>query len=89
MSLTEYAYMARILTDSKLSNTEVVSGVIKLKANKKMTVCPEIDRMVKERQVQFVKDFAKIKEVFCEVAAKHQIDSAVLYWTYIQWLKDN
>jgi hypothetical protein len=89
MRLVDQADFARVMTGSALSNDEIIMGVSKLSNDIKMTACPELDQIVKSCNKPLDEAFPIIEQIFDAIAAKHQIDSAILYWTYLQWLKEN
>jgi hypothetical protein len=88
VSLADYASAVRGVTGSALSNKEIVVGVLKLSPDVRIKVCPELDRMIKDGNINLGLSSEIIKNLVNAVAAKYKLDSAVLYWIYLQWLKD-
>lgn len=87
--MNDFATAVRIITGSQLSNKEIVAGVLRLGYQDKMKACLELDRIVKAIHMDLQEGYPIIQNHFHGVADKYQIDPAVLYWTYVQWVKDN
>lgn len=88
MTREQQAEVARSMTGSQMSTHVIVANVLSFDPVKKATLCPEIHRMVKDNNIPFDKAFPLIKDGFNEIAQNNSIDPSVLFWVYMDWLRD-
>ncbi|NMC26540.1 MAG: hypothetical protein GYA42_00150 [Syntrophomonadaceae bacterium] len=89
MSLEHYANAARGCTGSRLSNEEVLLGVLQIDPDIRFKACSELDQIMEAFFVPFPIAFHLIRYRFDTISAKYQIDPAILYWTYLRWTEEN
>lgn len=89
MELEKQAEIARVMTGSKLSDNDLFQGVKGVTTIKKGIVCPKVHQMIGIHNLPFDKAFPLVKEGFGKLASEHNIDSAVLFWIYMEWLNAN
>ena len=80
------AEIARLATDSKLSNQEILVFVREVDQDTRDKVCLEIDQKVKEIHLPISEAFSLIRNDFNQIAVNHNMDQAVLFWLYMDWL---
>ena len=80
------AEIARLVTDSKLSNQEIIIIVREVDQGIKDKVCLEIDQRVKESHLPISEAFSLIRNDFNQIAIRYNMDQAVLFWIYMEWL---
>lgn len=86
MSLEQFAEVARTMTGSKLSTKLILLKAKSINKTTKEIICPKINQMVKEHNLPFDKAFPLIKDGFNQISNEYNIDSAVLFWVYMEWL---
>ncbi|AGL03285.1 hypothetical protein [Desulfoscipio gibsoniae] len=89
MSLDKQAEIARRMTGSKLSNQEIFAMVRNINQDTKKKICPEIDQMIKDINLPLDKAYPSVMVGFYKMSVHYNIDSAVLFWIYMEWLKYN
>lgn len=80
------AEIARLVTDSKLSNQEILILVGEVDQGTRNKVCIEIDQKVKECNLPISEAFPLIRDGFNQIAMNYNMDQAVLFWIYMEWL---
>lgn len=80
------AEIARLATDSKLSNQEILVFVKEVDQGTREKVCLEIDQKVKESHLPISEAFSLIRNDFNQTATNYNMDQAVLFWIYMEWL---
>lgn len=80
------AEIARLVTDSKLSNQEILICVGEVNQGTRDKVCSEIDLMVKEQKRPIAEAFSLVRDGFNQIAMDYNMDQAVLFWIYMDWL---
>jgi hypothetical protein len=80
------AEIARLVTDSKLSNQEILVCVGEVNQGTRDKVCSEIDLIVKEQKRPIVEAFSLSRDGFNQIAMDNNMDQAVLFWIYMDWL---
>jgi hypothetical protein len=80
------AEIARLATDSKLSNQEILNLIGKIDQDTRDKVCLEIDQKVKGSHLPISEAFSLIRNDFNQIAMNHNMDQAVLFWLYMDWL---
>ena len=80
------AEIARLATDSKLSNKEILVFVREVDLATRDKVCLEIDQKVKESNLPISEAFSLISNDFNQTAKNYNMDQAVLFWIYMEWL---
>jgi hypothetical protein len=80
------AEIARMVTDSKLSNQEIINIAGKADQSLKEKVCLEIDQKVKECHLPMSDAFSLIRDDFNQIAVNCNMDQAVLFLIYMDWL---
>ena len=80
------AEIARLATDSKLSNKEILVFVKEVDQATRDKVCLEIDQKVKESNLPISEAFSLISNDFNQTAKNYNMDQAVLFWIYMEWL---
>lgn len=80
------AEIARLVTDSKLSNQDILIFVGEVEQGTRDKVCSEIDLMVKERKMPIAEAFPLVRDGFNQIAMDYNMDQAVLFWIYMDWL---
>ncbi|MFX4261116.1 hypothetical protein ACOBQJ_02825 [Pelotomaculum propionicicum] len=80
------AEIARLVTDSKLSNQEILIFVGEVDQGTRDKVSLEIDLMVKERKLPIGEAFPLVRDGFNQIAMDNNMDQAVLFWIYMDWL---
>jgi hypothetical protein len=80
------AEIARLATDSKLSNQEILVFVREVDQDTRDKVCLEIDQKVKESRLPISEAFSLIGNDFNQTAMNYNMDQAVLFWIYMDWL---
>ncbi|WP_449240352.1 hypothetical protein [Desulfoscipio gibsoniae] len=89
MALDKQAEIARRMTGSKLSNQELFTMVGSISEEAKEKICPEIDKMIKDISLSLDKAYPAVMVGFYKMSVHYNIDSAVLFWIYMEWLKHN
>ncbi|KOC50004.1 hypothetical protein [Clostridium botulinum] len=87
MNKEQQAEIARLMTGSSLSTIAIISKVKYVTKTIRDKVGPEVKQMVQEHNLPFDKAFPLIKDGFNEIADKYSMDSAVLFWVYMDWEK--
>jgi|PersoiStandDraft_1058852.scaffolds.fasta_scaffold81111_1 hypothetical protein len=80
------AEIARFATGSKLSNQEILIFVKEVEQGTRDKVCLEIDQKVKESHLPISEAFSLIRDDFNQTAMNYNMDQAVLFWIYMEWL---
>lgn len=80
------AEIARLATDSKLSNQEILTFVKEVAQDTRDKICQEIDQKVKEIHLPISEAFFSIRDDFNQTAMNNNMDQAVLFWLYMDWL---
>jgi hypothetical protein len=80
------AEIARLATDSKLSNQEIHILLKKVDQDTRDKVCLEIDQKIKESHLPISEAFSLIRNDFNQTAMNYNMDQAVLFWIYMEWL---
>jgi hypothetical protein len=80
------AEIARLATDSKLSNQEILNFISTVDQSVRDKVCQEIDQKVKESHLPISEAFSSIRNDFNQTAVNYNMDQAVLFWLYMDWL---
>ena len=80
------AEIARLATDSKLSIQEILNLIGKIDQGTMDKVCLEIDQKVKEIHLPISEAFSLIRNDFNQIAMNYNMDQAVLFWLYMDWL---
>lgn len=88
-TIEQQAEIARTMTGSKLSTEEIVIRVQNIDPFTKEKACPKVHQMVLEYNLPFDKAFPIIRNGFSEIAKEHKINPAVLFWIYMDWMKEN
>lgn len=86
MTLHEQSEIARIMTGSTLTDNEILKQVQKTRPTIKAQSAKDIDSLVKKYDAPFDKAFPKMKDNFDLIAHKYQLDSAALFWIYMERL---
>lgn len=87
MDLNQAAEIARLMTDSTLTNSQIIMAVSNIPRQKRDAICPEVDIMVKQHNLPFDKAYPLVKEEFKFLATQNNLDAAVLFWLYMEWIK--
>jgi hypothetical protein len=80
------AEIARLVTDSKLSNQEIIIFAGEVNQDTRNKVCVEIDQKVRECHLPISEAFSLIRDDFNQIAMNYNMDQAVLFWIYMEWL---
>ncbi|MEQ8235284.1 MAG: hypothetical protein ABRQ23_00730 [Syntrophomonadaceae bacterium] len=89
MRLFDQVDFARVMTGSKLSNEEIIREALNLTTEQKKAICPELDEMFEKCGMSFEEAFTAIEDKFNEVAARNQMDPALLFWIYLNWEEES
>jgi hypothetical protein len=89
MTKEQQAEIARIMTGSNLSTDGIIGQVLCVSKAIKETVCPKVDEMVRKHNLPFDKAFSLVKAGFNNIAKEYNLDPAVLFWVYMDWMRDN
>ena len=89
MDLDKQAEIARLMTGSKLSDQEMFELVRSTSQATREKVCPQVDQMVKDRNMPFDKAYPLVRDGFNQIAVNFNMDPAVLFWIYMDWFKHN
>lgn len=73
------------MTGSTLSTSEITKQVLAIPNLIRNAICPEVNKMILERNLPFDKAFPLVKAGFNKLANKNGIDPAVLFWIYMEW----
>lgn len=88
MDREKQAEIARLMTGSNMNTQAIITNVINFVPETKEVICPEVYQMTKDRNMPFDKAYPLIKDGFNEIAQNNNIDPAVLFWVYMDWLRD-
>lgn len=80
------AEIARLATDSELSDQEILILLKKVDQGTRDKVCLEIDQKIKECHLPISEAFSLIRNDFNQTAMNYNMDQAVLFWIYMEWL---
>lgn len=86
-TVEQQSNIARSITGSKLETNLIIAGVKGIEESKKETVCSLIETMIKKYDLSFDKAFPYIQDGFNNISSDYNIDPAILFWVYMDWLK--
>jgi len=89
MTFEEQANIARAMTGSTMSTSEIIRNVMNTDNATKNIVSQQVHSVVKEYNMPFDKAFPIIKRSFNQIARNYNMDPAVLFWIYMDWTKKN
>lgn len=88
MTREQQAEIARTMTGSNLSTDDIIGQVVCVSKLTKEIVCPQIDEMVRKNNLPFDKAFPLVKAGFNNIAKDYNLDPAVLFWVYMDWMSE-
>lgn len=77
--------IARQFTGCKSGNDEILANIISMNNLVKEEASLVVDRLLLRDNLPFDKAFPLVKGDFEKVAQKYQINSAALFWVYMEW----
>lgn len=88
MTFEEQANIARLMTGSTMNTNDIIQNLMNVDTYKRDILCQKVDAVVREYNLPFDKAFPIIKQSFNQIARHNNLDPAVLFWIYMEWIKE-
>jgi hypothetical protein len=85
IEIEKLAEVARSSTGSLITTKQLIHDVNNTTENTKDIICPKVDKKMVELNLPINKALSLMKCEFNEMANDNNMDSAVLFWVYMDW----
>ena len=85
MTIEQQCKIARQITGCKSSNDEILTNISSMNELIKEEASLVVDRLLLRDNLPFDKAFPLVRSDFDKVAQKYTINSAALFWVYMEW----
>lgn len=85
MTVEQQCEIARQMTGCKSSNDEILKNFRSMNELVKEEASLVVNRLLLRDNLPFDKAFPLVKSDFDKVAQKYKINSAALFWVYMEW----
>jgi hypothetical protein len=89
MTINQQAEVARVMTGSTLSDAQIVNGVRSTNKAVKNKASQEVENFAKTLTQPFDQTYPTFKTDMAKIASKYNLDSAILFWIYMEWIDAN
>ena len=85
MTIEQQCEMARQMTGCKSTNNEILKSIKSMNELVKEEASLVVNKLLLRDNLPFDKAFSLVKSDFEKVAQKYRINSAALFWVYMEW----
>lgn len=79
------AEISRLMTGSNITDEQLFQNVTETHKILKEEACRQVDILLQKHNMPFDKGFPILKSDFILIAEKYDLDSAALFWIYMEW----
>lgn len=85
MTIEQRCEIARQMTGCMSCNSEILKSISSMNALIKEEASLVVDKLLLRDNLPFDEGFPLVKSDFEQVARKYKINSAALFWVYMEW----
>lgn len=85
LTIEQQCEIARLMTGCRSSDDEILKNIISMNELVKEEASLVVNRLLLRDNLPFNKAFPLVKSDFEKVAQKYKINSAALFWVYMEW----
>ena len=85
MNFHEKCEIARVMTGCNEADKKIIEGVSSMNVLVKEEASKMVDILLKRDNNPFDKAFPLMKNDFMKIANKYEINTASLFWVYMEW----
>ena len=87
MTISEQCQISRLFTKSTASDQKILHEVGTTSPLKKAEASKRVDELLIKHNMPFDKAYPLIEQDFNNIALRYKLDSASLFWIYMEWMK--
>lgn len=87
MTISEQCQISRLFTKSTASDQKILHEVETTNPLKKAEASKRVDELLIKHNMPFDKAYPLIEQDFNNIALRYKLDSASLFWIYMEWRK--
>lgn len=88
LTVEQQCEIARLMTGCKSSNDEILRNIKSMNELIKEEASLVVNRLLRHDSLPFDKAYPLVKSDFEKVAEKYKINTAALFWVYMEWKGD-